>query len=114
MSEEPTRDPRKHPRYVVDAFVDCTGTEVLLNYKVCNISLGGICLQTPSVEEVGTVVDLVINFPELDSTIAIKGEVVWVNREPPEDMGIRYVGLDEERKRTLRKYIQKVNKEQAG
>ncbi len=100
------RDPRKHPRYEVDAFADMTGTEILLNHKVCNISLGGICLQTQSVEEVGTVVDLVINFPELETTIAVKGEVVWVNREPPEDMGIRYVDLSEERKRTLRKYLQ--------
>jgi len=106
MTDGDQRDPRLHPRYEVDAFADMTGTEILLNHKVCNISLGGICLQTQSVEEVGTVVDLVINFPELESTIAVKGEVVWVNREPPEDMGIRYVNISEERKRTLRKYLQ--------
>lgn len=109
MTDGEHRDPRKDPRYEVDAFADLTGTEILLNHKVCNISLGGICLQTQSVEEVGTVVDLVINFPELESTIAVKGEVVWVNREPPEDMGIRYVNLSEERKRTLRKYLQSLN-----
>ena len=105
MSTGEQRDPRMHPRYEVDAFADMTGTEIILNHKVCNISLGGICLQTQLVEEVGTVVDLVINFPELESTIAVKGEVVWVNREPPEDMGIRYVNLGEQRKRTLRKYL---------
>ena len=105
MSTGEERDPRKYPRYEVDAFADVTGTEILLNHRVCNISLGGICLQTQSVEDVGTVVDLVINFPELQSTIAVKGEVVWVNREPPEDMGIRYVNLGEERKRTLKKYL---------
>lgn len=109
MTDGDQRDPRMHPRYEVDAFADMTGTEILLNHKVCNISLGGICLQTQSVEEVGTVVDLVINFPELESTIAVKGEVVWVNREPPRDMGIRYVNISEERKRTLRKYLQSLD-----
>lgn len=109
MTDGEKRDPRKDPRFEVDAFADLTGTEILLNHKVCNISLGGICLQTQSVEEVGTVVELVINFPELESTIAVKGEVVWVNREPPKDMGIRYVNLSEERKRTLRKYLRSLD-----
>jgi uncharacterized protein (TIGR02266 family) len=106
-----TRDPRRHPRFEVDAFVDCTGTEVALNHKVCNISLGGICLQTAAIEEVGTIVDLVINFPTLDVAIALKGEVVWVNKEPPEDMGIRYVKLDDEKKRTLRKYLSQLHQD---
>ena len=61
-------------------------------------------------EEVGTLVDLVLNFPDLDASIAVTGEVVWANREPPMDMGIRYVDLDEERKDTLRKYINMVRK----
>ena len=112
MTDGEHQDGRRDPRYEVDAFADLTGTEILLNHRVCNISLGGICLQTQSVEEVGTVVDLVINFPELESTIAVKGEVVWVNREPPEDMGIRYVNLSEERKRTLRKYLRSLEDSQ--
>jgi uncharacterized protein (TIGR02266 family) len=109
MTDSEHQDGRRDPRYEVDAFADLTGTEILLNHKVCNISLGGICLQTQSLEEVGTVVDLVINFPELESTIAVKGEVVWVNREAPTDMGIRYLSLSEERKRTLRKYLQSLD-----
>jgi len=114
MSSGEPQDPRRHPRYEVDAFADLTGTEILLNHKVCNISLGGICLQTQSVEEVGTIVDLVINFPDLESTIAVKGEVVWVNREPPEDMGIRYVELSDERKGTLKKLLQRLEKRNVG
>ena len=61
-------------------------------------------------EDVGTIVDLVINFPELDASLSIKGEVVWVNRDPPMDMGIRYIELDADRKETLRKYIGLVRK----
>ncbi len=99
---------RKYPRYEVNAYVDYTGSEVLLYHKVQNISLGGICIQSPTVEDLGTMVDLVINFPELDTSIAVKGEVVWTNREPPQDMGIRYLGLDDRRLETLRKYIKQI------
>lgn len=101
---------REHPRYEVHAYVDFTGSEVLLYHRIQNISLGGICIQSNTIEEVGTLVDLVINFPELDASVALRGQVVWANREPPMDMGIRYVDLDDERKDTLRKYINLVRR----
>ena len=102
----PAEQPRAHPRLVLNAYVDYTGpAEVMLFHKVRNISLGGICIQTEAVEDIGTVVDLVLNFPELDASLAVQGEVVWANREAPADMGIRYVDLDNERRDTLRKYL---------
>lgn len=105
MSGSPEQ-PRAHPRLVLNAYVDYTGpAEVLLFHKVRNISLGGICIQTEAVEDVGTLVELVLNFPELDASLAVQGEVVWANREAPADMGIRYVDLDNERRDTLRKYL---------
>jgi uncharacterized protein (TIGR02266 family) len=110
MAEGGDRRQREHPRYEVNAYVDYTGSEVLLYHKIQNISLGGICIQSASIEEVGTIVDIVINFPDLDAQVALKGEVVWANREPPMDMGIRYTDLDDERKDTLRKYIGMVRK----
>jgi uncharacterized protein (TIGR02266 family) len=102
--------PREFPRYEVNAYVDFTGNEVLLFHRIQNISLGGVCIQTSGVEEVGTIVDIVLNFPDLDASIAVRGEVVWANREPPMDMGVRYIEMDEERKDTLRKYITMVRK----
>ena len=110
MVAESSEHPREFPRYEVNAYVDFTGNEVLLFHRIQNISLGGICIETSGVEEVGTLVDLVLNFPELDASIAVKGEVVWANRERPMDMGIRYIALDEERTDTLRKYINMVRK----
>jgi uncharacterized protein (TIGR02266 family) len=110
MPDEEAEQPREFPRYEVNAYVDFTGNEVLLFHRIQNISLGGVCIQTSGVEEVGTMVDLVLNFPDLDASIAVKGEVVWANREPPMDMGIRYIEMDEERKDTLRKYINMVRK----
>src|SRR3954462_15780607 len=102
--------PRAFPRFEVNAYVDYTGTEVLLYHRVQNISLGGICIQSNGVEDVGTLVDLVVNFPDPQASISVRGEVVWVNRDAPMDMGIRYVDLDNERKDTLRKYISMVRK----
>ncbi|MBI4512359.1 MAG: PilZ domain-containing protein [Deltaproteobacteria bacterium] len=97
--------PRAHPRYEVDAHVDVMGSDVLLYHRIQNISLGGICIQTPAVEEVGSVVDVVINFPDLGAQVALLGQIVWANRQPPKDVGIRWVDLDNERKELLRKYI---------
>lgn len=101
----PNEHPRAFPRFDLKAYVDYTGSEVLLFHKIQNISLGGICIQSSAVEALGTIVDLVLNFPDLDSTIAVKGEVVWANGEPPMDMGIRYTDLDDDRKDTLRRYL---------
>ena len=102
--------PREFPRYEVNAYVDCTGNEVLLYHRIQNISLGGVCIQSSGVEDVGTTIDLVINFPDLSASLSIKGQVVWVNRTDPMDMGIRYVELDNERREMLRKYISMVRK----
>ena len=110
MADESPSDKRIYPRFEVTAYVDYAGSEVLLYHRIENISLGGICIQTASVEDVGTIVDLVINFPDLDTSIAVQGEVVWANREPPMDMGIRYVELDDERRETLKRYIGSVRK----
>ena len=102
MSE---KDRRVFPRIEVNAYVDYTGSEVLLFHKIENISLGGISIQASKVEPVGSLVDLVINFPDLDKSIQVKGEVVWASEEPPLDMGIRYVDLSSEDKEVLKKYL---------
>jgi len=105
------RRTREFPRFEVSAHVDYTGSEVLLYHRIQNISLGGICIGTPSIEEVGTTVELVINFPELDGqSIAVKGEVVWANRDAPMDLGIRFLDLDEEKRGILRLYLQRVKR----
>ena len=52
---EADRRAREFPRYEVSAYVDYTGTEVLLYHRIQNISLGGVCIQTPSIEEVGSI-----------------------------------------------------------
>ncbi len=99
---------RVHPRYEVDAYVDIVADDVQLYHRIQNLSLGGICLQTPIVQEVGSTVDVLLNFPDLGKQIAIQGQVVWANREPPQDVGIRWVNLDAERRGLLEQYISMV------
>ena len=114
MADGDSEHPREHTRYDLDAYVDYTGSEVLLYHRIQNISLGGICIQTDALEQLGTIVDLTINFPELDSAISVKGEVVWANADPPMDMGIRFVDIDNERKETLRRYLGMVGQNAKG
>jgi Tfp pilus assembly protein PilZ len=97
--------PRAHPRYEIDAHVDVMGGEVLPCERIQNISLGGICITTTSQAEVGSPVDVVINFPDLGAQLQLRGQVAWANRTPPQDVGIRWVELDEERREMLKKYI---------
>jgi hypothetical protein len=98
----------RFPQYEVNAYLEFTGAEVALHHRIQNISLGGVCLEVSRVEDVGTTVDLVINFPDLSASLSVRGQVVWVNRNPPMDMGIRYIELDNERREMLRKYIRMV------
>jgi uncharacterized protein (TIGR02266 family) len=98
-------DTRVHPRFEIQAYVDVTGPDVLLYHRIQNISLGGICIQTATLAEVGSTVDVVLNFPDLGATLEVRGQVVWANREPPQDVGIRWIGLDDERRALLQRYI---------
>ena len=109
MSSGRSEIPRAHPRYEVNAYVDYTGAEVLLYHRLKNISLGGICLGTTAVEEPGTVVEIVVNFPELDATVGMRGEVVW-SRPNAGEIGIRFLELDDDRRDTLRRYLNLLTK----
>lgn len=103
--EKVAEQPRAFPRFEVDAFVDVAGPEVLKFHRVQNISLGGICIQTVALAEIGSQVDVVVNFPDLGAQLNLRGQVAWTNRTPPQDVGIRWVALDDERKELLKKYI---------
>jgi Tfp pilus assembly protein PilZ len=100
--------PRAFPRFEVDAYVDVSGGEVLKYHRIQNVSLGGICIQTPALAEIGSPVDVVLNFPDLGAQLQLRGQIAWTNREPPQDVGIRWVALDDERRELLKKYISMV------
>lgn len=101
-------------RIKADVQVDYLGTHVVLYHRVLNLSIGGICIESPSVEAVGKVVRLSLNFPDLHRSIDVEGEVVWANQEPPQDMGIRFRELSDADKETIRAYVQLEGKKGGG
>ncbi len=98
-------DQRRSPRIQTNALVDVAGTDVLLFHRIRDISMGGICIECPTLEEVGTEVDLCINFPDLDEVIETRGVVVWAHEEPWRGMAIRFAELSEEHRSILRRYL---------
>ena len=94
-------DARVHPRYEIESSADISGG----SHRIQNISLGGICIRTSRLQEVGAPVDVVLDLPELGRRLELSGQVVWVNREPPEDVGIRWTNVDETRRKLLGEYI---------
>jgi len=85
--------------------VDVAGTDVLLFHKIVDISAGGLCIQCPTVEKVGTEVDLCINFPDLDETIETRGRVVRASEEPSREMAIEFIELTGDQRSILRRYL---------
>ena len=96
---------RKSVRIETNALIDLVGTGVLMFHRIRDLSMGGVCIDTESLEPVGSEVDLVINFPDLDEVIETKGVVVWSHEEPSPGMAIRFETLKEEDKMVLRRYL---------
>ena len=109
-----SEEARAHKRYEVNATVDVASADLLLFHRIQNISMGGICIQTATLSEVGAKVDVVLNFPDLGAQVSLRGQVVWANREPPQDVGIRWVDLDEAQRRMLSDYLRRVRDREAS
>ncbi len=99
------RGSRKYTRIESDALVDYTGSEVLLYHQIQNLSLGGLSIRTPTLEEVGTQVHLALNFPDFHESLELDGEVVWVHEEEPKEMGIRFNATSPEARHLLQRFI---------
>jgi hypothetical protein len=102
-------DARKFPRYEVEGHnlrADLSTPDGPSLHDIQNLSLGGICIQTKVLREVGETVDVVLRLRELGQELRLRGEVVWVNRTPPQDVGIRWVDLDGERRAVLGRYLE--------
>ena len=99
---------RKTPRINSDVSVDYTFmSEVGIDHRFQNLGLGGACIQTASVQPVGTPVVLMVRLKDKDeeTVLEIDGEVVWANTEPPCDMGIRFIDVPEDVRAQLKHYI---------
>jgi hypothetical protein len=102
-------DARAFPRYEVDAQAECFAAGASSSYPIQNLSLGGICIRSSVLADVGSRVEVVLRLPELGLELRLEGEVVWVNRTPPQDVGIRWVALDADRRAVLSRYLDFIN-----
>lgn len=99
-------DQRASPRIRLDAWIDVAGSrDVLLFNKIRDLSLGGVSVETESIEPVGSQVDVVINFPELDETISATGTVIRIQDQPWKGMVIRFNQLQEDARKVIERYI---------
>ena len=97
---------RRSPRIKLNAWIDVAGSrDILLYHKIRDLSLGGVAVETGAPEPVGSKVDLLINFPELDETINASGTVIRVQDQPWQGMVIRFEHLTEDARRVLQKYL---------
>lgn len=94
---------RFHPRLRVHAQADVIGAEVVLWRSLEDLSLGGCKLAGPAWEDPGTTVSVVLSFPAVGASVPLTGVVV---RAGSRDMAIRFQGLGDEQRQTLRKHIQ--------
>lgn len=100
---------RQYPRVRIKATVDVNAEELILFHPVENISLGGVCIQVPSLQEAGSKVEIVINLTEDEDEIEAKAEVVWTAESPEPRLGLRFIEMDDNARLRLRSYLYKTN-----
>ena len=99
-------DKRKFKRIETDALIDVLGEELLLYHQINDLSSGGLSLYTPALEPVGSTVIVTVNFPDLNASIDVKAKVIWTRKKPRKSMGLEFVGITDEEKSILQKYLQ--------
>lgn len=101
------KEKRKNNRIEVDALLDYLGEEVLLYHQIKDLSMGGLSISTPTLEEVGSTVVITINFPDLNDSITTKVKVAWITKKPKKTMGLTFISLTEDEKALLKRYLNK-------
>ena len=112
---EVARDRRKSHRILVDLEVDYQCEDTFLFAYITDMSAFGIFVRTNNPEPPGTHLNLRFRLPEGGETLALEGEVIWINPFRPGDfnnlnpgMGIRFVDLTPEIVKRLMELIRRV------
>jgi len=97
---------RKSIRIQTDAVVDVAADdEVVLFHKIRDIGEGGISIEFPTLEPVGSLVDLSISLAGIDQTLECSGVVARAIAAPAPILGIRFTGLSAEQLALLRRFL---------
>ena len=114
--EDNFEERRKFPRLnlAVDIEYSLLQKEQSLKVEVLskNISSGGICLIVYEKVKIGDSLALVINLPEGESPIQVKGIVKWiggfilsVDNKSSWDVGVEFIGINEADREKLTRYV---------
>jgi type IV pilus assembly protein PilZ len=102
---------REHPRYEVSIPVDCSTRHLFVSNHVCNISKGGLFIQSDSPLPLNADVSLVLHLPGTDQCIRATGRVIW-NFDMQKGTthivpgsGIRFVGMPPSDRALLESYL---------
>lgn len=98
---------RAFPRYEIQASVSYyTSHHAEEHCAIENLSLGGMCIRAGKIQEIGTPIQLTLHVPNHNLVLDFAGEVAWVNRAHPTDIGIRFTALTEHQRAELQRYLQ--------
>jgi c-di-GMP-binding flagellar brake protein YcgR len=107
---------RKFPRLNMAVDIEYSflqkDSSLMMEVQSKNISSGGICLIVYEEVKVGDSLDLVINLPEGELPIRVKGVVKWIgefilsagNRNSW-DVGVEFIGINEAEREKLSRYV---------
>jgi uncharacterized protein (TIGR02266 family) len=95
---------RRAGRFSLKIPVDYSAVDAFFREFCANINEGGMFVETEAPPEPGTLVQLQISLPGLEEPLPVAGRVAWVSEGKegaPPGMGIEFVGLDPEARRTI-------------
>jgi type IV pilus assembly protein PilZ len=108
-------DRRKSHRILVDLEVDYQCEDTFLFAYITDMSAFGIFIRTNNPEPPGTHLNLRFRLPEGSETLALEGEVIWINPFRPGDfnnlnpgMGVKFVDLTPDLIKRLMDLIRRV------
>lgn len=96
---------RKGTRIETNATLDFMGFNVLVEHQIEDISSGGLSLKSSALEPVGSTVMLTVNFPDYEESISVHGRVAWVKPDT-DQMGLEFVGLGDQDRKILTRYLE--------
>jgi uncharacterized protein (TIGR02266 family) len=91
--------------------VDYSAVDAFFSEFCANINEGGMFVETESPPEPETLVQLQIRLPGLDEPLPVAGRVAWVSEGKegaPPGMGIEFIGLDPEARRTINAVVRRL------
>jgi len=98
---------RQSIRVRTGATVDvASDSEVVMFHRIRDIGEGGLSVEFPTLEPVGSEVDLSIGLAGSDETLECTGVVVRASEIPVRHLGIRFKDLTEAQGRILRRFLE--------